>query len=70
MAAQDASAGAGAAREQSRLIEAKAGRIEETGKIGGEFAVQQEPQFLDERVAIFERLYERQQEQIRGEVEG
>lgn len=51
-------------REKSRLNKESGARIEEDQgkKIGGPFTLQENPLFLDERLQIFNELYEKQQQ--------
>lgn len=48
-----------------RSKEATAGTITEHGKIGGEFKVAKNPAFLQERLKLFNEIYERQQEELK-----
>jgi hypothetical protein len=46
-----------------RIKEVAAGKIQkDEQKIGGDFKITKNPAFLEERVAVFERIYKTQQD--------
>lgn len=47
-----------------RSSEATAGTILEHGKIGGVFRITKNPSFLDERLDFFNKIYQRQQQEL------
>lgn len=61
-----AAAGVGAGREKTRTKETTSGRIEETGLIGGEFTPTKNPQFLQDRKALFDQIVEDEKARIAG----
>ncbi len=53
-------------REKTRTKASTGGRIEETGKIGGEFKVQSNPEFLKQRKDLFDSIVAAEKERIAG----
>lgn len=55
-----------AGREKTRTKASTSGRIEETGKIGGDFKVQSNPEFLQKRKELFDSILASEKERIAG----
>jgi hypothetical protein len=54
----------GAGRDKTRTKASTGGRIEATGKIGGDFKVQANPEFLQARKALFDSIVASEQERL------
>jgi len=53
-------------RDKTRTKASTGGRIEETGKIGGEFKVQTNPEFLQKRKELFDSILASEKERLAG----
>lgn len=53
-------------QDGARTKAATAGTVADKGKIGGEWKFQKGPQFLKDRLAVWDELYSKQEEVYKG----